>query len=243
MAPLANRLVVNKHRSLSTTSCAMVMGMVNKPLPPTLPTITPISVLVRSSDNLPLQGVGTVFPNAKDTEITGLHVVSKKEAFTHLDKWKQSHPEQWQLVCGVAAMQRAQRERKWTLFQSALDLVQEWVPQIGAEITYFRDSGSWKKAGWVYSALMSNLLQTSRFIIWCSPKDLQPHPGLFCDQLEVAVYAVVGMDCIRICKKAGCGKAFIPGPSIQEYCPGGACANADRVARSKAKKKIQRSLR
>jgi hypothetical protein len=218
----------------------MVMGMVNKPLPLPLPAITPISVLIRSSDKAPLQGIGTLFPNAKDSETTGLHVVSKKEAFARLDEWKQSQPERWRLVGGVALMQRAQREREWKLFQKALDSVQKWVPHIfSAEIEHFRDSRSWKKAGWVYSALMSNLLQTSRFIIWCSPKDLQPRPGLFCNQSEVAVYAVVGMDCIRICKKPGCGKAFIPGPNTQEHCPGGACANADRVARSKAKKKAR----
>jgi hypothetical protein len=212
------------------------MGVVNKPLP----AITPMSVLVKSSDNAPLHGVGTLFPNSEDTETTGLHVVSNKEAFAHLDKWKQSQRERWRLVCGVAEMQLAIREREWAKFQRALDSAQKWVPHVfSAEIEHYRDSRNWKKAGWAYSSLMCNLLQACRFIIWYSPKDNRPHPGLFCSDWEVAVYAVVGMDCIRVCKKPGCGKAFIPGLSTQEHCPGGACANAERVARSKAKKKAR----
>jgi hypothetical protein len=214
--------------------------MVNKPLP----TITPISVLIRSNDQLPLQGVGTVFPNARDTERTGLHAVSNKEAFAHLDKWKQSQPERWRLVCAIASMQQALRKREWGLFQTALDLSTKWVPHIfSSEITYYRGSRNWENAGQVYSGLMCNLLQAARFIVWYSLKGNRPQPGLFCPDWEIAVYAMAGMDCIRICKKPGCGKAFIPGPDSQEHCPGGACANAERVARSKAKKKAREAAR
>jgi hypothetical protein len=176
-----------------------------------------------------VDGAGTLFPQ-KDTEISGLHVVSKKEAFSRLDKWKKSHPERRQLVSGAALMQNALREKDWPRFQNALDLVQQWVPHFAgdAEIRHIRGSNSWKKAVWAYSGLMSNLLQTARFIIWYSPKDNRLRPGLFCPDWEVAVYAVVGMDYIRICKKPGCGEPFIPVPN-QECCTQ-AHANALRVA-------------
>lgn len=215
----------------------MVMGMATRPLP----TISPLPVLIKSTDAYPLDGAGTLF-TTKGTEVTGLHVVTREEAFSHLDKWKRPHPELWRLVGGVATLQRAQREKDWMLFQSALDLVQLWVPHFGgdAEIRHIRGSNNWKEAGWTYSGLMSNLLQTARFIIWYSPKDNRLRPGLFCPDWKVATYAVVGMNHIRICKKPGCGAPFIPSPkapkdgskNVQAYCSP-EHGNAERVARWK----------
>lgn len=207
-----------------------------------LPRVIPVPVLIRSNDHTSVDGVGTLF-TLQDTEISGLHVVSKQEAFAHLDKWERSKPDVQQLVRGAALMQRAQREKNWISFQNALDLVQKWVPCVlgDAEIQHIRGSKSWKKAGWAYSGLMSNLLQTTRFTMWYSPKDNRLHPGLFCPDWEVAVYAIVGMDHIRICKKPGCGVPFIPDP-MQEYC-NPAHGNSDRVARSKAKKRRREKQR
>ncbi len=198
-----------------------------------LPTITPLPVLIRSSEHFSLDGVGTLF--TKNTEISGLHVVSKKEAFSQLDEWKHIHPKRRQLVSGVALLQRALRERDWVLFQGAIDLVQRYVPHFGGrtEIDYVRASKRWKEVGWAYSGLISNLLQKAHFMIWYSPKDNRLRTGLFCPDWEVAVYAVFGMDYLRICKKPGCGEPFIPIQKSQECCKQ-AHANALRVALWKA---------
>jgi hypothetical protein len=225
----------------------MVTVMVNKPLATPLLHLTPIPVLVKSSDTAPLHGVGTLFPNPKDTLITGLHVVSTKEASAYAAKWAQSHRQRWGLVNGLAWMQRAQRDRNWPLFQQALDETKKWIPHdFESDISYVRGSQKWKDVGFTYSSLISNLLQTAHFIIWYT-KDNRIHPGLYCSDWEVAVYAILGMDGIRICKKPGCERVFIPrvftpGSNTQEYCPGGACANAERVARSKANKKAREKL-
>ena len=206
----------------------MVNVMASKPLPP----ITPLPVLIRSSDSTSIDGAGTLF--TKDTEITGLHVVSKKEALSG-DGWKTLDTKQMQLVSGVALLQRALREEDWTGFQTALDLVQSRVPHWSdGQIMSIRGSKKWTLARWAYSGLMSNLLQNARLVIWCSPKDgHQLRPGLFCPDWEIAVYAIVGMGHQRICKKPGCGQHFIPGPKSHEYC----CEkhqNADSQARWKA---------
>jgi hypothetical protein len=96
---------------------------------------------------------------------------------------------------------------------------------------------------------MSNLLQAARFIIWYSTKEQEgPRPGLYCPDWEVAVYAIAGMGQIRFCKKPGCCVPFIPrffSPdkgNEQKYCTP-AHANADRAARSKAKKKAKEKRR
>jgi hypothetical protein len=141
------------------------------------------------------------------------------------------------------------------MFQNALNSVRQYVPHFWgeSEIEDIRGSKSWKRAGWAYSGLMSNLLRTARFIIWYSTKSKVPRPGLYCPSWEVAAYAVVGMDHVRICKKPGCGALFIPrffrvmepvGPSdnSQKYCTQ-AHANADRVAKSKAKKRREEEKR
>jgi hypothetical protein len=209
------------------------MVVTTSPLPP----ITPLPVLIRSSDRLTLDGVGTVF--TKDTEITGLHVVTTEEASLRLDKWERTDPERWQLVTGVVRLQQALRENDRLLFQQAIDAVQRWIPHFGgsAEIAHIRSSAKWKKeAAWSYSGLMSNLLQTARFIIWYSPKDEKPRPGLFCPNWEVAVYAVAGMDQVRKCAKPGCEIFFIPEQDTHAYCKP-AHGNAHRVARWKTEHK------
>ncbi len=217
------------------------MGMPISPLPP----VTPLPVLVKSSDSARPDGVGPLF-NPKDPDISGLHVVSQKEAFSLLDRWKDTQPREWVLVCGIALLQRAQKDRDWSAFQKAIDSVQRWVPHWGdAEIAYVRGSKKWKEAAWAYSGLMSNLLQTARFIIWYSTRHNEvPRPGLYCPNWEAAVYAIVGMGHIHFCKKPGCGAPFIPRffspdkDNEQKYCSP-AHANAHRVALSKANKKAR----
>jgi hypothetical protein len=211
-------------------SYGRVMDMAITPLP----TVT-LPVLIRSSNQTSVDGAGVLF--AQRTEFSGLHVVTKEEAFRQIDKWKRSQPELWQLVSGTALLQQAQREKDWVQFQNAFDSVHKWVPRIfEREIQVTRDSRSWKKAGWAYSGLMSNLLQTVRFIIWYSQEDNRVRPGLFCPTWEAAVCSVVGMDHIRICKKPGCNVPFIPEPNTQAYCVP-AHGNAHRVARAKAEKR------
>jgi hypothetical protein len=203
--------------------------MKSKPLPP----ITPLPVLIRSSEHTSLDGAGTVF--GEDTEITGLHVVSKEEALSGKG-WKTLGTKQRQLVSGVALLQRALRDKDWMAFQTALDLVQTRVPRVhDGHIRGIRGSKKWTLARWAYSGLMSNLLQKARVIIWCSPqdKDNRLRPGLFCPDWEVATYAFAGMDYQRICKKFGCGERFIPGPKSHEYCCV-KCQNADAQARWRA---------
>lgn len=220
------------------------MGMHSNPLPP-------ITLLVKSSETAPLDGAAHLF-HPKDPDISGVHVVSKEEVFGVVDEWKHNDPERRHLVSGIALMQQAVREKDleefrtgWTRFQKALDAVKLWVPHWSdADLTFIRESHDWRQAAWAYSGLMSNLLQTAQFIMWC-PTNTKgeitdvPRLGLYCHDWEVAVYAGVGMDNIRFCRKPGCGNPFIPRVSAdpdsdQKYCPGGKCANAARVAKWKA---------
>lgn len=206
-----------------------------------LPTVTPLPVLIRSSDHASVDGVGTLFTQ-KDTETTGLHVVSKGEALIRL---KHAHPDVRRVCIGLTMLQRAQKEREWPVFQEAVWAVRKWVPHRGdAEIESLRSKVNWQKAGWTYSRLMSNLLQKAHFIIWYSTRDeSRPRPGLFCPNWEVATYAVVGMDHVRRCEKPGCDKFFIPEQDTQTHCTP-AHGNAHRVARWKEKaKKARKSLR
>lgn len=223
---------------LRLRSYGTVMGMASVPLP----TVTPLPVLIKSSDRASLDGVGTLFTQ-EDTEITGLHVVSKGEALIRL---KRAHPDVRRVCIGLTMLQRAQKEREWPVFQEAVDVVRKWVPHFwgDAEVESLRSKVNWKKAGWTYSSLMSNLLQKSHFIIWYSTKDEgKLRPGLFCPDWEVAIYAVVGMDHVRRCEKPGCDEFFIPEPDTQKYCTP-AHGNARRVARAKEKaKKARKSLR
>lgn len=204
-----------------------------------LPTITPLPLLIKSSDRIRLDGVAHLF-DAEDTFISGVHVISSKEAFSFVDHLKDSRPGLWEMASGIALLQGAHRERDWSAFQNALDLVKPAVPRIGdSSLQGRRSSKSWQVAAWLYSGLMSNLLQSARFVFWC-PTNGVPRPGLYCPNWEVAVYASVGMGNVRFCKKPGCGAPFIPRffspdkKNEQKYCTP-AHANSHRVARSKAK--------
>jgi hypothetical protein len=212
------------------------MGMPTTPLPP----ITPLPVLVKSSDSEPPDGAGHLF-DFRDPDISGLHVVTGKDVSSVLKEWERSQPKKSALVNGLAKMQRAQREGNWTVFQNALDSVKTRVPHgSDAEFSFIRNSRDWGQAAWAYSGLTSNLLQKARFAIWYSTQGKGiPRPGLYCPDWDVAVYAIVGMGNIRFCQKPGCGKPFIARPSSdpkneQTHCLGGACANAHRVARWRA---------
>ena len=101
-----------------------------------LPTLTPLPVLIRSSGRAPLDGAGTLF-TTQDTEITGLHVVSREEALIRL---KRAHPDVRRVCIGVTMLQRAQKDREWPVFQEAVDIVRKWVPHFwgDAEIESLR---------------------------------------------------------------------------------------------------------
>jgi hypothetical protein len=216
------------------------MGMNNTPLPH----ITPLPLLIESSEQLRLDGMAHLF-DSQSTHITGVHMVSSKEAFSVLDRWKLSRPDVWKMVSGIALIQLAQKERDWSAFQNGLDLVKPAVPRISdSSLEGRRNSKSWQVAAWLYSGLMSNLLQMARFVFWFPDKaDGVPMPGLYCPNWEVALYANVGMGNVRFCKKPGCGVPFIPRffspgkDNEQKYCKP-AHANAHRVALSKARKKV-----
>jgi hypothetical protein len=192
-----------------------------------------------------VDGVGHLFNPKSLYTFANLHVVLREEAFSRLDKWESAQPGRYKLAKGIALLQLAQKERDWSAFQNALDLVQRWVPHVGNRISVLHGSKNWKSAALAHSGLMSNLLQAARFIIWYSTKEQGgPRPGLYCPDWEVAVYAIAGMGQIHFCKKPGCGVPFIPrffSPdkrNEQKYCTQ-AHANADRAARSKANKKAK----
>ena len=178
-----------------------------------------------------MHGASTVFTR-RGTEITGLHVVSRKEALSG-SGWKTLGAKQQDLVKGLALFQLALREPNWMDFQTALCLVEPYVPRVFyEEIKITRESRNWTRAGWAYAGLVNNLLQSAKVVVWCSDKDLRLRPGLFCPDWEVAVYAMTAMDRQRVCKKPGCGERFIPDSESHEYC----CQkhqNADAQARWK----------
>ena len=203
--------------------------MTNNPLPP----VTAFPVLIKSDRNRSLDGAGVLFPPDK-TEYTGLHVVSRKEAAIHLKRGSEAEH-----VCtALMSLRRKMKERDWPGFREELKQVWKWTPHIfESEIDSIRDG---KEAGFAYSSLMSNLLHKATFIIWYATKgEDSMRPGLYCPNWEVAAYAVVGMDGIRKCAKPGCAELFLPKNPQQSHCTQ-AHANADRVARCKARKKSSR---
>lgn len=204
--------------------------------------ITPLPLLIKSSERLPLDGMAHLF-DGQNTFITGVHLVSDKEALLVLERWKLARTDVWKIVRGIELLQGALKEPDWTAFQDALDLVKPAVPRISdSSLEGRRNSKNWQVAAWLYSGTMSNLLQGARFVFWCSAKaDGVPRPGLYCPNWEVALYANAGMGHVRFCKKPGCGAPFIPRffrpgkKNEQKYCTA-KHANAHHVALSKAKK-------
>jgi hypothetical protein len=207
-----------------------------------LPTITALPILVEHSRGLSLDGGGTLF--RKTTDNTGLHVVTKAEAFSFVEKWKKTGSKEWKLFGGLTAIRQAIKDKDWERFQHGIDLAQLWVPHFAGKD--LRSSRSWKWAGITYADLMSNLLQSARFMMWySSTKDgskLKSRPGVFCPDWEVAVHALWGMGSLRKCAKPTCEEIFIPrdddpqedSHNSQKFC----CdkhGNAVRVAKSKAK--------
>jgi len=165
---------------------------------------------------------------------TNVQVV--KDVSSEVERWKTAHPARWACAKGIDQIQKTMREPgEWAVFKSAIDLVQQELPPW--QLKGIRESKNWQTAAWAYSGLMSGLLQDCRFVIWYSTKGKgTPQPGLYCPSWKDAVYALLGMDHIRLCER--CGELFIPRPTSdpkneQRYCPGGACANAARVARWK----------
>jgi hypothetical protein len=205
-------------------------------------TLTSLPILVKSSDGLSEDGAGTLLlPH--DTLNTGLHVVSKTEAFSYVERWKKAGAKEWKLFQGLTAIQQAIKVKDWSKFQDGIDVAQLWIPHFAGK--HLRSSRSWKWAGITYADLMSNLLHKTHIIMWySSTKDgnkLKSRLGVFCPDWEVAVHALWGMGSLRKCAKAGCEEMFIPrdddpvedSPNSQRFCSDN-CGNADRVARWKS---------
>jgi hypothetical protein len=206
------------------------MVMATRPLQ----AITATPVLVKSSDHLTMDGVGTLFLSADNTHTSGLHVVTNKEAFKYLDTKKGS--ESRQIAGNVARFRQALRDKDWHSFKEVHKDVWRFIPHLPGEVVSWSSrKPNWKRAAFAYSEFMGNLLHEAQFIMWCSMDDEQPRPGLYCPNWDVAAYAVFGMDGVRRCAKPGCRtEIFVPKQPTQDCCCP-AHSNARRVARWRAK--------
>lgn len=185
-----------------------------------LHTVT-LPILVEAESDNKIDGWVTRFPAPKRTSLTGLQIVTETDVWKVLEKWKRYKPELRRLCGGISLMRRAYEARDEIMFRRALESTWKWVPHFGnTTIKALKTEQDWTGTNWIYSSLMANLLQSSRFIFLFAEKDQgQPLiPGLYCPDWETAVLAFFGTDLVRECPNPKCGKLFIPKTSGQAYC-------------------------
>ncbi len=211
-------------------------------------------VFVDAEDPEKADGWATLFPSPKSTSFRALQAVTKEEFFNRLDRWKTSKPDIWLLCGGVLQMRLAYQTRDEAAFRLALKNVWKWVPHFGSGegLKSLKDERAWAGTNWIYSSLMANLLQSSRFILLSTGKDTQPlMPGLYCPDWETAAFAFIGAGQIRMCPYPKCHKIFMP-DEHNKYCePAHGVADRTRLSRwrrkqreaEKQSKKARKSLR
>ncbi len=160
---------------------------------------------------------GALFlPSPNRTSFTGLRTVRKADVVKLLETWKRSEPETYRLSVGIAQMQRAYESRDEAAFRESLDIVWKWVPHFGTtSIKPLCSEKDWMGANVFFSRLMSNLLQSARFI-FMQDNAGQLLPGLYCPDWKIAVAAFIGTGSVRLCLR--CRKIFVPKADNQEYC-------------------------
>jgi hypothetical protein len=204
-----------------------------------LHTVT-LPILIKAEKGDKTDGLGTLLPAPDQVSFTDLHVVTSGDVWKRLDKWKRSQPNLRRLCGGISLMRRAYEARDEVKLRQALESVWKFVPTImpGSVITKepLKTEQNWRWVNWIYSRLMSNLLQSSRFIFLYTVKDENQAlmPGLYCPDWQTAAFAFFGADLIRECPK--CHEMFIPKSEKTYYCKP-AHGVAYRTARSRWRKK------
>jgi hypothetical protein len=183
-----------------------------------LHTVT-LPVLVKAETLAEIDGWATLLPYPNRIETAALRIVTQADIWKRLEKWKKSGSEIILLCGGLMQMQRAYEARDEAAFRQALENVWKWVPHFGTRtFKALNNERAWKGTNWIYSSLMANLLQSSRFIFLYQEKDDHQRlsPSLYCPTWETAAFAFIGTGLIRMCPK--CGDLFIPKTKNQGYC-------------------------
>lgn len=194
-----------------------------------LPTITPLPILILSSDNAPRHGAGVVFTK-RGTEFSGLHVVGKKEALLGRNLSTKQQKE----VNDLIGFRRALENNFWMDLEEPIRSLGHYIPHIAHNyLDVLLQSKSWPRVQVAYAGLISNLIQSVTVVMWCANKEARLRPGLFCPDLRTAAFTHVAMGHLRTCLKPGCGERFIQCKETHVYCCG-ACQNSHHQAMWKA---------
>jgi len=167
---------------------------------------------------------GWCFPNARDS--FAVQVVKAEDVQRRLRQI--FSPEDVFLFTGIKQLKTAHDSQDARATLDAIEKVQPWTR---GPLTLSTPKGTnWIGVRWVYSNLMSKLLEGPRLVMWCSDKEGTFLPGVYCPDWRAAAFVLLFMDSIRVCPK--CGNSFIPKTDNQDYCTP-AHGVAHRTARSR----------
>jgi len=180
-----------------------------------------LAILVDADTLEEADGWGTCFPAPSRTKFMAVRVVKNTDIEGRLQKIFPR--EELPLVVGAAELKRAYHKKDEFAFRQAFEKVRPWVPSFGGLGRWSLESlgpssGDKWAAGvrWIYSSLMSNVLQNARLIMWCSDRERRFWPALYCPNWRIAAFVLEFIGRIRVCPK--CTTIFIPSTDNQEYC-------------------------
>jgi hypothetical protein len=133
------------------------------------------------------------------------------------------------LFAGAATLPLAYELKDEQVLQQSLERVHSWIPLYGAGPRPTKRPAD-EGVRWLYSSLMTNLLQAARLVMWCSDKRGRFLPGVYCPDWKTAAFVTLFMNHLRVCPK--CGAPFTPNRETQNYCTP-AHGVAHRTARSR----------
>ena len=187
-----------------------------------------------------IEGWCSLFPDETSEELAGLREVKASDIRKRAEEWKRSQPKVRRLCVAISMMKLAYGRRDQSAFEQALTIAWNWIPLFSKGggkpgLGKLRGAKAWRSANQMYSGLMSNLLQSSRFV-FLHANDGRLRPGLYCPNWDVAAFAFIGAGIMRVCPYSKCGRFFIPETANQNCCTAAHGVNF-RTERSRARKK------
>lgn len=182
-----------------------------------LHTVTPnLPVLIDAHSERESDGSATAFPDATRTRISLVRVFRDREAQTEAARFTS---QEMRLYRGAALLSRAYEALDERALEQALEDLRPWIPSISGKLKFRTGGDRWAGARWIYSSVLSNAIQSARFVIWY-PKDgdngVLPSAALYCPNKHVAALALLALKRVRVCPK--CEAIFIPASEKVDYC-------------------------
>jgi hypothetical protein len=213
----------------------MVFGMSRDPLQ----TVTLPIIVDAAGEKGGADGWATCFPHSNHIKETAVRKVNPEEVLER--RRKIFTPEEFSVYVGAQQLKQAYDRADEFKFREGFERVRSRlaVSNIAGVQVQWRMPGLTTESDrvgvrWMYSNLMSNVLQDARLVMWCSDKEQRFLPGIYCPDWKTAAFVHLFMKHILVCPK--CNEPFIPKTDNQGYCsPGHGVAH--RTFRSRWNKK------